>query len=59
MASIRGALGFSKDIAVIMLLGAVYVLGLSVKTVVSASEERLPRLHAVGGEIRSRLRRPA
>jgi hypothetical protein len=58
MASIRGALRFSKDIAVIMLLGVVYVLGLSVATLVSASEDRLPRLHAVGGEVRNRLRRP-
>ena len=58
MASIRGALRFSKDIAVIMLLGVVYVLGLSVATLVSASEDRLPRLHAVGGEGRDRLRRP-
>jgi len=58
MASIRGALRFSKDIAVIMLLGVVYVLGLSVATLVSASEDRLPRLHAVGGEVRDRLRRP-
>ncbi len=58
MASIRGALRFSKDISVIMFLGAVYVLGLSVATLISASEDRLPRVHAVGGEIRSRLRRP-
>jgi len=58
MASIRGALRFSKDIAVIMLLGVVYVLGLSIATLVSASEDRLPRLHAVGGEVRNRLRRP-
>lgn len=58
MASIRGALRFSKDIAVIMLLGVVYVLGLSVATLVSVSEDRLPRLHAVGGEVRNRLRRP-
>jgi|GEM_PF-2986606 len=59
MASIRGMLRFSKDISVIMLLGAVYVLGLSVKTVIRASESRLVRLHALGGEIRNRLRRPA
>jgi hypothetical protein len=59
MASIRGALRFSKDVSVIMLLGAVYVLGLSVKTVISTSESRLPRLHALGGELRNRLRRPA
>ena len=58
MASIRGALRFSKAIAVIMLLRVVYVLGLSVATLVSASEDRLPRLHAVGGEVRNRLRRP-
>ncbi|MUV48615.1 hypothetical protein [Haloarcula sp. CBA1122] len=58
MASIRGALRFSKDISVIMLLGVVYVLGLSVATLISALEERLPRIHAVSGEIRSRLRRP-
>ncbi|WP_336339216.1 hypothetical protein [Haloarcula brevis] len=59
MASIRGAFRFSKNVAVIMLLGAVYVLGLSVKTVASASSSRLPRLHALGDEIRNRLRRPA
>ena len=58
MASIRGALRFSKDIAVIMVLGVAYVLGLSVATLVRASEDRLPRIHAVGGEILSRLRRP-
>ena len=58
MASIRGALQFSKDISIIMLLGVVYVLGLSVTTLVRASEDRLPRLHAAGGEIRNRLRRP-
>lgn len=58
MASIRGALRFSKDIAVIMVLGVVYVLGLSVATLISAMENRLPRVHAVGGKIRSRLRRP-
>jgi hypothetical protein len=58
MASIRGVLRFSKDITVITLLGVVYVLGLSVATLISASEERLPRIHAIGGEIRNRLRRP-
>ena len=58
MASIRGTLRFIKDVSVITLLGIVYVLGLSVATLISASEDRLPRLHAAGGEIRRRLRRP-
>jgi hypothetical protein len=58
MASILGTLRFIKDVSVIMLLGIVYVLGLSVATLISASEDRLPRLYAVGGRVRSRLRRP-
>jgi hypothetical protein len=58
MATIRGALRFSKDISIIMLLGIVYVLGLSVSTLIGATKSRLPRLHAAGGKVRSRLRRP-
>jgi hypothetical protein len=58
MGSIRGALRFGKDISVIMLLGVVYVLGLSVSTLIDVSKNRLPRLHAVGSKIRKRLRRP-
>ncbi|GCF12124.1 hypothetical protein Harman_00590 [Haloarcula mannanilytica] len=58
MATIRGGLRFSKDISIIMLLGVVYVLGLSVATLIGASKNRMPQLHAAGGKIRSRLRRP-
>ena len=58
MASIREGFRFGKDISIIMLLGVVYVLGLSVTTLTRASEDRLPRIRAVGGEIRNRLRRP-
>jgi len=39
MALIRGALQLSKDIAVIMLSGVIYILGLSVATLISASED--------------------
>lgn len=58
MMPLRGVLRLSKDLSIIALLGLVFVLGLTVKTLFELCKWMFPRVHAVGGEIRDWLRRP-
>lgn len=42
MASIRGALRFSRDLSIIVFLFVVFVIGLAVQTLLRKCKDRLP-----------------
>lgn len=58
MVSLREALSLVTNILLIGLLFITFVLGLAVQTILQLCKERLPKVVAVGGEIRNWLRRP-
>ncbi len=58
MMSLRGIFRSGKDLSIIVVLGLVFVLGLTVKTLFELSKRKFPRAHAMGSEVRDWLRRP-